>query len=259
MLDERIDCHLHRPHHPARGLPPAARRRARELPARIGRAREARAALLHRLAARAWSASTKPRAAASRSSATSATTTPRCWSRRCRSRTPGPTSPRAASSSPRRWCASTTRRGWRRCSPAIRPSCALALHGALRSRGRQRRGVGLDPARSPSRHEYERAVVKAKEHIRAGDAFQIVLSQRAERPTSASALDLYRSLRRVNPSPYLFLLELDGLALVGSSPETLVKSEGRARVAEPDRRHDAARARATPSGCSPPRRTAPST
>jgi len=70
-------------------------------------------------------------------------------------------------------------------------------------------------------------VVKAKEHIRAGDAFQIVLSQRAERPTSATALELYRSLRRVNPSPYLFLLELDGLALVGSSPETLVKLEGR--------------------------------
>jgi anthranilate synthase component I len=81
--------------------------------------------------------------------------------------------------------------------------------------------------RLPSRHEYERAVVRAKEHIRNGDAFQIVLSQRAERPTSASALELYRSLRRVNPSPYLFLLELDGLALVGSSPETLVKAGGR--------------------------------
>ena len=81
--------------------------------------------------------------------------------------------------------------------------------------------------RLPSRHQYERAVVRAKERIRAGDAFQIVLSQRAERPTSASALELYRSLRRVNPSPYLFLLELDGLALIGSSPETLVKAEGR--------------------------------
>jgi anthranilate synthase component 1 len=82
--------------------------------------------------------------------------------------------------------------------------------------------------RLPSRHEYERTVRTAKEHIRAGDAFQIVLSQRAERPTSAGAIQLYRSLRRVNPSPYLFLLELDdGLALVGSSPETLVKAEGR--------------------------------
>jgi anthranilate synthase component 1 len=81
--------------------------------------------------------------------------------------------------------------------------------------------------RLPSRYEYERGVRHAKAHIRAGDAFQIVLSQRAERPTSASALDLYRSLRRVNPSPYLFLLELGELALVGSSPETLVKAEGR--------------------------------
>ncbi|HSL65951.1 MAG TPA: chorismate-binding protein, partial [Gaiellaceae bacterium] len=56
--------------------------------------------------------------------------------------------------------------------------------------------------------------------------FQVVLSQRAERPTSASPLAVYRALRRVNPSPYLFLLELDGVALVGSSPETLVKCEG---------------------------------
>jgi anthranilate synthase component 1 len=96
--------------------------------------------------------------------------------------------------------------------PSIEPS-SRARSGSMR--------------RLPSRHEYERAVVRAKEHIRAGDAFQIVLSQRAERPTSASALELYRSLRRVNPSPYLFLLELDGLALVGSSPETLVKVEGR--------------------------------
>jgi anthranilate synthase component I len=89
------------------------------------------------------------------------------------------------------------------------------------------RAKGGATRRLPSRHEYERAVVRAKEHIRNGDAFQIVLSQRAERPTSASALELYRSLRRVNPSPYLFLLELDGLALVGSSPETLVKADGR--------------------------------
>jgi anthranilate synthase component I len=81
--------------------------------------------------------------------------------------------------------------------------------------------------RTPDRMDYEASVRAAKEYIRAGDAFQIVLSQRAERPTSATALELYRALRRVNPSPYLFLLELDGLALIGSSPETLVKCEGR--------------------------------
>jgi anthranilate synthase component 1 len=88
------------------------------------------------------------------------------------------------------------------------------------------RGRAGSTRRLPSRFEFERAVRRAKEHIRAGDAFQIVVSQRAERPTSAGAVELYRSLRRVNPSPYLFLLEFEGLALVGSSPETLVKAEG---------------------------------
>ena len=88
-------------------------------------------------------------------------------------------------------------------------------------------GPSGETRRRPSADEYETGVRTAQEHIRAGDAFQIVLSQRAERPTSASSLDLYRALRRVNPSPYMFLLELDGLALIGSSPETLVKAEGR--------------------------------
>jgi anthranilate synthase component I len=85
--------------------------------------------------------------------------------------------------------------------------------------------------RTPDQATYERGVERIREHIRAGDAFQVVLSQRAQRPTSASALELYRALRRVNPSPYLFLLELGDLALVGSSPETLVKCEdGRASL-----------------------------
>jgi len=87
-------------------------------------------------------------------------------------------------------------------------------------------GATAPTVRSPGRGDYEQGVRACKDHIRKGDAFQIVLSQRAERPTSVSALALYRSLRQVNPSPYLFLLELDGVALVGSSPETLVKCEG---------------------------------
>ncbi|HYY74942.1 MAG TPA: anthranilate synthase component I family protein [Gaiellaceae bacterium] len=80
--------------------------------------------------------------------------------------------------------------------------------------------------RFPERATYEAGVRRAQEHIRAGEAFQIVLSQRAERRTDVSALALYRSLRRVNPSPYHFLLELGDLSLVGSSPETLVKLDG---------------------------------
>jgi anthranilate synthase component I len=85
--------------------------------------------------------------------------------------------------------------------------------------------------RFPEQGGYEEMVRACKEHIRAGDAYQIVPSQRAERPTSASALAVYRALRRVNPSPYLFLLELDGVALIGSSPERLVAcTDGRASV-----------------------------
>jgi len=85
--------------------------------------------------------------------------------------------------------------------------------------------------RFPVQARYEEMVRTCQEHIRAGDAYQIVPSQRAERPTSASPLALYRALRRVNPSPYLFLLDLDEVALVGSSPERLVATDnGRASV-----------------------------
>jgi anthranilate synthase component I len=97
------------------------------------------------------------------------------------------------------------------------------------------RGSGArgDLRRFPERDEHLRRVERAKEHIREGDVFQVVIAQRAERPTSASAFELYRALRRVNPSPYLFLLELDELALVGSSPETVVKCEGRRAAVNP--------------------------
>jgi anthranilate synthase component 1 len=80
--------------------------------------------------------------------------------------------------------------------------------------------------REPSREEHMRRVERAKEHIREGDVFQVVIAQRATRATSASAVELYRALRRVNPSPYLFLLELGDLSLVGSSPETVVRCAG---------------------------------
>jgi anthranilate synthase component I len=102
---------------------------------------------------------------------------------------------------------------------------ANALGGAEPGlpRGTGRRGP---IEREPSRDEHLRRVERAKEHIREGDVFQVVIAQRATRPTSASAVELYRALRRVNPSPYLFLLELEDLALVGSSPETVVKCGG---------------------------------
>jgi len=96
---------------------------------------------------------------------------------------------------------------------------------------REQRGVAGPLRRVPDQARYEEMVRTVKEHIVAGDVFQAVPSQRADRPTSASPLDVYRALRRVNPSPYLFLLELDGIALVGSSPERLVACEdGRASL-----------------------------
>jgi anthranilate synthase component 1 len=96
---------------------------------------------------------------------------------------------------------------------------------------REVRGVAGPITRTPDGERYEEMVRDVKRHIVAGDVFQCVPSQRAERPTSATPLEVYRALRRVNPSPYLFLLELDGLALVGSSPERLVACEsGRASL-----------------------------
>jgi anthranilate synthase component I len=74
---------------------------------------------------------------------------------------------------------------------------------------------------------YMAAVRRAKEYIRAGDAFQIVPSQRFSARTSADPFEIYRRLRVVNPSPYLYFLRLGELSVVGSSPEMLVKIQGR--------------------------------
>jgi anthranilate synthase component 1 len=70
---------------------------------------------------------------------------------------------------------------------------------------------------------YTAAVARAKEHIAAGDAFQIVPSQRVRRRTEASSFAIYRALRAVNPSPYMFLLDMGDFQLIGSSPETHVR------------------------------------
>ena len=68
-------------------------------------------------------------------------------------------------------------------------------------------------------------VLKAKEYITAGDIIQVVGSQRFSAPVKASPLDIYRAVRSINPSPYMFLLELDGFSLVGASPEIHVRCE----------------------------------
>ncbi|MFP6581908.1 MAG: anthranilate synthase component I [Candidatus Hydrogenedentota bacterium] len=77
-----------------------------------------------------------------------------------------------------------------------------------------------------SEDEYCEIVEKAKEYIRAGDIFQVVLSQRFERTVHSSPLNLYRALRCVNPSPYMILLELPEFSIVGSSPEVMTQVTG---------------------------------
>lgn len=74
-----------------------------------------------------------------------------------------------------------------------------------------------------TRETFHTSVKKAKEYIFEGDIFQVVLSQRFEIPFKGDRFTLYRALRMVNPSPYLFFLELDDFALIGSSPEVLVR------------------------------------
>ncbi|MFE0103888.1 anthranilate synthase component I [Streptomyces sp. NPDC059009] len=81
--------------------------------------------------------------------------------------------------------------------------------------------------------EYQVAVEDIKERIRAGEAFQVVPSQRFETRCTASALDVYRVLRATNPSPYMYLLRLDGFDVVGSSPEALVKVEDGGAMVHP--------------------------
>jgi anthranilate synthase component 1 len=78
-----------------------------------------------------------------------------------------------------------------------------------------------------SRAEFEQMVRTAKEYIAAGDIYQVVLSQRFEAPLAAEPFTVYRALRHVNPSPYMYFLRVGGRSIVGSSPEMLVRVEGR--------------------------------
>jgi anthranilate synthase component I len=93
------------------------------------------------------------------------------------------------------------------------------------------RDVQLDDEAGPAwrsnvtRAQFEASVDKCKEYIRAGDIFQVVISQRWDRPTHAGPLEIYRALRVINPSPFMFLLQSPGVNLVGSSPEIMVRVE----------------------------------
>jgi len=81
--------------------------------------------------------------------------------------------------------------------------------------------------------DFLKAVGRCKEYIRAGDIFQVVISQRLKTQTQADPFNIYRILRVINPSPYMFYLKLGNLKLIGSSPEVMVKVEGKNIVVRP--------------------------
>src|SRR5919106_3789675 len=85
----------------------------------------------------------------------------------------------------------------------------------------------LDVTSNVTRDEFERMVRAAKEYIAAGDIYQVVLSQRFETGIQTDPFTVYRALRHVNPSPYMYFIRMGGRAIVGSSPEMLVRVEGR--------------------------------
>jgi anthranilate synthase component 1 len=92
------------------------------------------------------------------------------------------------------------------------------------------RGLSVDDTGTISnwtKPDFEEAVLRIKELINAGDCYQVVLSQRLERKTNASPVSIYRALRSINPSPYMFLLQMDGRSIIGASPEMLVRCRER--------------------------------
>jgi anthranilate synthase component I len=122
------------------------------------------------------------------------------------------------------------------------PGSLRAKYDAARSRLERlerllQRPLRLPPFRPPrgplrvrpnmTRQNYEAMVERGKEYIRAGDVFQVVLSQRLEVPVRVRPFEVYRALRVVNPSPYMYFLRLGEATILGSSPEMLVKVSGR--------------------------------
>ncbi|MBN1855340.1 MAG: anthranilate synthase component I [Dehalococcoidia bacterium] len=101
------------------------------------------------------------------------------------------------------------------------------LHGPLPAghrEGGDRYPAG-DVTSNMTREEFEQCVVDAKRYITEGEAIQVVLSQRLTRPTSADPFDIYRALRSVNPSPYMYFVDYGDFQVVGASPEILVRVE----------------------------------
>ena len=87
-------------------------------------------------------------------------------------------------------------------------------------------GTSESPVSNVSREQFKKSVLKAKDYIQAGDIFQVQISQRFSVPLTVDAFTVYRALRSINPSPYMFYMEIGETRLVGTSPEVLVRLEG---------------------------------
>jgi anthranilate synthase component 1 len=114
---------------------------------------------------------------------------------------------------------------WRQATAQV-DALVARLQGPAPAAPKRRRGGGRPVfTSSTSRGEFERDVARAKEHILAGDAFQIVLSHELSTPIACDPFEIYRALRRINPSPYMYFLRFGSDAVVGASPEVLVRKE----------------------------------
>ena len=156
------------------------------------------------------------------------------------------------------------RRRLREAAAARSPRCASGWRGRCPPSTRARReppaftsNIGSDG--------YAAAVERGKEYIRAGDAYQVVPSQRWSADCPVDAFSIYRGLRAINPSPYMYFLDFEDFEIAGASPESLVTVAGRRAEQRPiagtapARRLRRGGPRARPTSCWPTRRSAPST
>ncbi len=98
--------------------------------------------------------------------------------------------------------------------------------GRVRGSGRRKKAKDLPLTSNFTKAQYEQAVLRAKEYIKAGDIFQVVPSQRFQTGITIEPYEIYRALRLINPSPYMYFLRCGGATVVGASPEVMVRLEG---------------------------------
>lgn len=113
---------------------------------------------------------------------------------------------------------------------------AKKLASLIKSAKKQKDSPRIKPSRKTwdmEKEDFEKVVKAAKDHIFEGDIFQAVLSRRYEVETESSPLEIYRKLREVNPSPYMYLFEFNGTGIIGASPETLLTVHNRKVIINP--------------------------